>query len=1010
MSDTIEAVAARLASRDPGRTEADIQSDVRKFLLDAPLQLADPDVIDIKLEAQAGEGRRIDVEAGCAAIEVKRSLDSKTIFDRAVEQLAGYVAQRTEERGQRYVGVLTDGQTWVLFHLTPERTLAEVSRLQLGPEGDSSKLTAWLDHVLATTLHIKPTEAEIVRRLGSGSPGFALDLADLTTLYAACRTDPEVRLKRELWARLLVAALGTNFEDSDALFVAHTYLVLTAELLAHAVVGIPLDDPSGDVRELLEGARFDLVGLHGVVEADFFDWPTSDPAGTPIVRGIARRLTQFDWSAVDHDVLKALYESVIDPETRHRLGEYYTPDWLADKIVRQAVSDPLNQRILDPACGSGTFLFWAVRHLIEACEADDLPNREIVRRVTEQVNGIDLHPVAVTLARVTYLLALGAKRLQDRDEITIPVWLGDSVRWEQDESMLANGGITIRTSDKLEFFEQELRFPEAVVEDPVRFDRLVAELAERASNRNAGTKPPGISGLLDRHGVRATTDREAVALVFARLCDLHDHGRNHIWGYYIRNLARPLSFARPDGRVDVLIGNPPWLSYRHMPEALQISFRRLTSERGLWLGGKNATQQDLSDLFVARAIEQYLKLGGHFAFVMPFAVLSRRQYAGFRSADWSSPVLGLNRVTFDEPEGFSLVKPPLFPVPAALISGTRTEQPRPLSQTGVSWSGRVGARHASWNEVEGQLARQQGSVEAVHDDIVGSPYREQFKQGATLVPRVLVAVEQLDAGPLGVAAGRVEVRSARSALEKEPWKKLPSQTGVVERQFVKAMVTGATMFAFREGAPEMVVVPYVHGELVDSSDDVLDEYPGLAGWWRAAESLWEKNKARGSKLSLLDRIDYQRGLCQQLPTGQHRVVYTTSGQYLAACRLEHADAVVDSSLYWASVGSLDEARYLTAILNSTALADAVAPLQARGEHNPRHFHRLPLDVPLPTFDTAIPLHKQLVLLAERAEHIASAVTLDPARRFEVGRRAIREALGEDGVGGDLSIAVRELLF
>jgi hypothetical protein len=286
-ADSIDAIAARLSAGAAGRTEADIQSDVRKFLLDAPLELTEPGVIDIKLEAQAGEGRRIDVEAGCAAIEVKRSLDSKLVFDKAVAQLGGYVAQRTQERGQRYVGVLTDGRTWVLFHLTPDGELDEVSRLQVAGAADAPALVAWLDHVLTTTSNVKPTHGEIVRRLGAGSPGFALDLADLTSLYDACRDDPDVRLKRELWARLLVAALGTNFEDSDELFVAHTYLVLTAELLAHAVVGIPVDDPTAGVRDLLEGTRFDLVGLHGVVEADFFDWPASTPVGIPIVRGIA---------------------------------------------------------------------------------------------------------------------------------------------------------------------------------------------------------------------------------------------------------------------------------------------------------------------------------------------------------------------------------------------------------------------------------------------------------------------------------------------------------------------------------------------------------------------------------------------------------------------------------------------------------------------------------------------------------------------------------------------------
>ena len=55
----------------------------------------------------------------------------------------------------------------------------------------------------------------------------------------------------------------------------------------------------------------------------------------------------------------------------------------------------------------------------------------------------------------------------------------------------------------------------------------------------------------------------------------------------------PLSFARRDGQVDVLVGNPPWLAYRHMPERIQIAYRQLAEARGLWAGGKVATHQDL---------------------------------------------------------------------------------------------------------------------------------------------------------------------------------------------------------------------------------------------------------------------------------------------------------------------------------------------------------------------------------------------------------------------------------
>jgi type I restriction-modification system DNA methylase subunit len=92
---------------------------------------------------------------------------------------------------------------------------------------------------------------------------------------------------------------------------------------------------------------------------------------------------RFVWSDVDQDVLKILYENIIGTDTRKKLGEYYTPDWLADVIVAETIRDPLNTRVLDPACGSGTFLFYAVRRYICAAEAQGQTVAQLLDAVTQ---------------------------------------------------------------------------------------------------------------------------------------------------------------------------------------------------------------------------------------------------------------------------------------------------------------------------------------------------------------------------------------------------------------------------------------------------------------------------------------------------------------------------------------------------------------------------------------------------------------------------------------------------
>jgi hypothetical protein len=119
----LSAHVAALASRPVGRSEATVQSDIRTLLLAAPLNLDEHGVESIQLETQAGERRRIDIEAGFTVIEVKRDLRVGNVREEAVEQLTGYVQQRSGTLGQRYVGVLTDGAEWSVYHLTPSGTL-----------------------------------------------------------------------------------------------------------------------------------------------------------------------------------------------------------------------------------------------------------------------------------------------------------------------------------------------------------------------------------------------------------------------------------------------------------------------------------------------------------------------------------------------------------------------------------------------------------------------------------------------------------------------------------------------------------------------------------------------------------------------------------------------------------------------------------------------------------------------------------------------------------------------
>jgi SAM-dependent methyltransferase len=1005
----ISEVTRRLASRRADRTEANVQSDLHVLLLAAPLNLDASQLNEIVLEQQAGGQRRIDVEIGSTVFEVKRDLRVGNIRAEAVDQLAGYVASRSQTMGRRYVGVLTDGCEWHLYRLEGGALLL-TSSLTLNPAvPDVEGLAVWLEAVLGTAEAVSPEPVEIRRRLGADSPGFRLDVAELTHMYALCRNNSEIALKRQLWSRLLQSTLGTNFTDDDELFVAHTYLVLVAELVAHAVVNIDLTSPTLDVADLLGGGEFDRSGIGGVVEADFFDWPVDHEWGTGFVRGLARRISRFDWHSVEHDVLKTLYESVIDDATRHRLGEYYTPDWLADHVVSEVVDDPLAQRVLDPSCGSGTFLFWSIRRYLEAADGAGYSNREAVTGVANHIVGIDLHPVAVTLARVTYLLAIGPARLRaDRESFTVPVYLGDSIQLAEDTSILDSDGITIPTTvDQQELFAQEIRFPMDVVNNSATFDALVAALADRARRRSADGRRLAIAAVMNAAGV-PPEHRGAVEAAYSILCSLYDARRDHIWGYYIRNLARSIWLSQPSNRADRLVGNPPWLRFNAMSAAMQENFRTLASQRGLWAGGAVATSQDLAALFVARSVELYMGAGGRFGFVMPASTLSRSHYDGFRRGHWNAPA-SQTCVAFDEAWDLTAVDPDPFPVPSCVVFGTRVTagSVRAMPANAHVATAQLDHHHRTWAEVSSSFLWRTQAV-SIDDTSARGFYGDLMRQGSNLVPRMLLVVNELPVPAMGLPAGQVGIESRRTNDERLPWRDLASLSGVVERQFVRRIHLGETLMPFRLLDPLRAVIPMVDGLVMEANSPEIEEYPNLAAWWRRAEQVWSQNKSENTRLTLSGQINYQTKLANQYPPSDVRVIYTGRGSRVAAAVETDHDTIVDHALYWAPVGSLDEGRYLVALLNSDVLHARVEDFYSRGQFGARNIHKAAFGVDIPQFDPSDSLHGRIVALSTTAEEVVSGIVPSGARTSSF-RVAYRSALTAHGVMGELDSAIDDLI-
>ena len=651
----------------PGHDE--VKAGFRQLLVDA---------FGVELSAVIFEHRlpeirgRLDALIGRTVLEAKSNLDQEW---RDVERrMPQYLADREREEGERFVGIATDGLKWVACE-ERKGTLVKVRETTLDPNAPEPFL-AWLDGALALKSSLPPDPLTIRAELGQESIAYHRAHQELMALWLRLEQQPAEALKRQLWAQLLKQVYGREIE-SDDLWIQHTFLVVVAKCIALAVMQLPEDDP----RRLLSGQAFSTAGIQGAVESDFFDWVVAHEDGCALVRRIMNHVRRFRLSEVECDVLKVLYESLIDRQERHGLGEYYTPDWLAAKVVRRAVDRPLEQRVLDPGCGSGTFLFHAVRNfLAEAREAGMEPGRR-AQEAASHVAGTDIHPVAVIIARVTYLLALAPALASRQGSFSIPVYLGDAMQLSISE-MMGGKELTIRvppppagdgrSGEKNADGREQLDFPDTFCRDPALFDKAIERMrtgSEAGMTRDQIEK--ALYRITEQHYRADVTVEQEHAIrdlgkTYVTFARLRREGRDTVWAYVARNLSRPLAFSAAGGWAHVLVGNPPWVAYRHMSPDLQKRFKELANGERVYVGGKLATQNDLCALFAVRACHLYLRSGGRLALVMPMAVLTRGQFEGLRSGSFHSV-----RIAWDEVWTMSDDVTPLFPVPSCAIFGRR---------------------------------------------------------------------------------------------------------------------------------------------------------------------------------------------------------------------------------------------------------------------------------------------------------------------------------------------------
>ncbi|MBU0475565.1 MAG: N-6 DNA methylase [Bacteroidetes bacterium] len=919
----------------------------------------------------------------------------------AKEQLAGYLlGQFKAGEGYNFTLIATDCITWKVYSpdvsclekiakLTEdELILNEIkSAMFVLTENNTDDFYYWIDRFLFKEEKQKATLTRIEEAFGYSSNVFLESYREMTNHFNDAKKYGEVQVAYEQWSKFLSIAYG-SFDGSEGNFLIHTYLSVFAKMLAYAVVSNDdfIDDK--EMRGIIDGTIFHSYSIRNFVDDDFFHWVKNDRDFTAlkkVFRLIAQEISTFDFQDVDEDILKGVYQELIDLDTRHALGEYYTPDWLCERIVNEFNFEEGN-RVLDPACGSGSFLIATVHRFRKLN-----PNIS-VEELNSSIYGIDIHPLSVQIAKTNILLALGKEVVNARTPIHLNVILANT--------LLAPDGVEdfFGNNFKMQIDKESLELSSQILDDVKIFDEAL-ETAEDLAEQTYHQKVPveTFTNILNRRITSGINKQviDSFYKIYLSLCKVKANRRDSIWKFIIQNLYKPYFLSK---KFDFVIGNPPWFTYSSIKNE---EYQNILDELATVYNVKptkvaNFPHLEIAAIFFAYCTNYFLKENGKICFVLPRSFFSADHHDNTRSGKAKGlkifDIWDLNDVS------------PLFRIPSSVLFANKEKDNVKTSLPvagikGLSFSGKLPAHNCKLDVAKTTLSENEvkwfysklGNSSAFSNkrsklEERENPYKKSFKQGATIVPRSFYFVKLEQETPDNFNDKIINLKTSEDIKQdaKEPWKSLDI-SGKIESQFLFRTALSKSILPFALFKPDLVVLPITiekdnNDEKViklHSPDDLMsDGYINASKWFKTAERFWDIYRTeKNEKISCENYLNWQNKLTVQNLEAKYIVLYNMSGKdaysTLVIREMQDFEFIIDYTTFRVELNNLNEAYYITSILNSSIPNLIMKDFQARGLFGARHVSKKILDVYFPKFDENIEEHLKLAEISKTAHENAA---------------------------------------
>lgn len=565
----------------------------------------------------------------------------------------------------------------------------------------------------------------------------------------------------------------------------------------------------------------------------------------------------FGLSIPKDDFFNFFIQNFFSNLIRHKSGEFYTPKFLAKKMVDESYE--FGEKVLDPSCGSANFLVEILKIIISSNKSEE----EKIAAINN-LNGYDINPISIFIAKINFFLLLKEKV----------------------------------SKIKFNLFITDALFPSEI---------------------------------------------------------------------------------RPKERFDLVIGNPPWYTLRDIESIeLQHQIKQLAEKLKIKPRPKNVLNIEIASLFFYKAKCAYMKENGKIFFVITKGIMNGSHASRFRSFEgffnikiWQfkpniEKIFNIDFICLyaKKSDSYHLHKTFEIPVYYYNIAENQTN-PNCFEDCDLNMEKKeifipyhVEKRNAktyihklvSKEEYQNLLFFKQ------------SEYKKLFHKGADLNPRNLIFInyERFNNSLVKINPDERIFKRAKT-----PWSKIEFNNEIIEKQYIFKVIKSTELVKF-------FVYNFYDVFLPLSKEDLSFNYSRLPkyakNFYDKINRIYLRHKKETTKnKSLMDNLNRWSKLINPRQSAKIKVVYNNSGSILNSAVIL-GDYLITGDLSFYNAKSLEEAYYLSAILNSPLINK-----QIRIKKSSRHIFKIPFENPVKIFNPEDENHKLLADLGKKGQTISKSI-------------------------------------